>query len=128
MLMQCICTMSFMFYSFSRCWLSLCRCVLQSMWVLSLSEQSHHKIRRSVAIVYNTSLQPLLLHVPPSLAHVHVCAYVLECTLHRIFFLCAIIVRPPIPSSTILATCASTASSLLSSHSSHLVGQPGHTL
>jgi hypothetical protein len=48
----------------------------------------------------------------------------LECTLHRIFFRCAIAVRPPTPSSTTLAISASTANSLLSSHSSHLVGQP----
>ena len=51
-----------------------------------------------------------------------------KCTLHRIFFLCAIVVRPPTPSSTTLATSASTANSLLNSLSSHLVGQPSHRL
>ena len=42
-----------MFRSFSRRWLSLHRCVLLSTWVLSPSGQSHHRTRRSVAVVYN---------------------------------------------------------------------------
>ena len=121
--MQCICTISCtcMFHSFSRCWLSLRRCVLRSTWVLSPSEQSHHRTRRSVAVVYmyNKSIHDQIF----SLVYVYL---LVECTLHRIFFRCAIVVRAPTPSLTTLAMSASTANSHLSSLSYHLVGQPSH--